>query len=99
VTALGNVNEMSIVVRRSGFQPAQRRRLTWVDAPARTVNVWAFEVPPPGIGLKTVIAFAPAVSVRRGMIAVSCVEETKVVVRSEPPNRTTETETNPVRTR
>jgi len=26
-----------------------------------TVNVWAFEVPPPGVGLKTVMSKVPAV--------------------------------------
>jgi len=48
-----------------------------VGAGLLTVNVWAFEVPPPGVGLKTVMSKVPAVvrsEVR--MVAVICVELT-----------------------
>jgi hypothetical protein len=54
-----------------------------------TVSVWAFDVPPPGVGLNTVMLLVPAV-VRSlaGIVAVSCVELTKVVVLAVPPRRT-----------
>jgi hypothetical protein len=64
-----------------------------------TENVCALEVPPPGAGLKTVIGKSPnVVRSLAGIAAVSCVELTNVVDRSEPLNRTTETppETKPV---
>lgn len=61
---------------------------------AFTVNVWEFDVPPPGVGLKTVIRCAPVdAKSLAGIAAVSSVELLKVVVRSEPSNRTTELET------
>ena len=42
-----------------------------------TVNLWTFEVPPPGAGLNTVILNTPtAVRFEAGMTAVSLVEET-----------------------
>ncbi|HAM95774.1 TPA: hypothetical protein DCP81_02410, partial [Candidatus Azambacteria bacterium] len=42
-----------------------------------TVNVWASEVPPPGVGLNTVIKKVPAaVKSEAGMVAVSWVELT-----------------------
>src|SRR3989338_282678 len=42
-----------------------------------TVNVWASEVPPPGVGLNTVIEKVPAaVKSEAGMVAVSWVELT-----------------------
>ena len=59
-----------------------------------TVKVWALEVPPPGVGLKTVILWAPeVVKSVVGMDAVTWVEETNVVVRSEPSKRTMEPDT------
>jgi antibiotic biosynthesis monooxygenase (ABM) superfamily enzyme len=49
------------------------------------VNVCAFEVPPPGVGFTTVTCAVPLVATSAaGTTAVSCVEETKVVVRAEP---------------
>ena len=59
-----------------------------------TVKAWALDVPPPGVGLKTVILNVPAV-VRSlaGMVAVSWVADTYVVVLEEPSNFTTEDET------
>ena len=56
-----------------------------------TVNGTVFEVPPPGVGFTTVMFRVPVV-VRSdaGMTAVSWVDETKVVVRLLPAQRTTE---------
>ncbi len=50
-----------------------------------TLNVTEFDVPPPGKGLNTVTAGVPtAVTSLAGMETVSCVDETKVVVRGLP---------------
>jgi hypothetical protein len=58
------------------------------------VKVWGFEVPPPGAGLKTVMSNVPAaVRSLAGIAAVSCVPLTKVVVRFDPLNCTTEVDT------
>ena len=58
------------------------------------VNVCGFEVPPPGVGFTTVTDAVPAVATfAAGTIAVSCVEETNVVVRGEPFQLTVEVET------
>ncbi len=55
------------------------------------MNVWAAEVPPPGVGLKTVILYDPAVSKSdAGIIAVNCEALTNVVVLAEPAKLTTE---------
>src|SRR5207253_2979984 len=55
------------------------------------VNVWAFEVPPPGAGLNTVTDAVPAVARSvAGMDAVSCDAETNFVVRLAPFHRTTD---------
>ena len=52
------------------------------------------EVPPPGVGLNTVTLAVPAMAMSEARIeAVSWVEETYVVVRSAPFQRTTELET------
>ena len=57
------------------------------------VKVWAFEVPPPGAGLKTVTLAVPAVAMSAARIdAVSCVALTYVVVRFVPFHLTTELE-------
>jgi hypothetical protein len=55
------------------------------------VSVFELDVPPPGVGLKTVIVRVPveATSVPV-MSAISSVELTNVVVRSDPLSRTTE---------
>ena len=51
------------------------------------------EVPPPGVGLKTVTLAVPAVAMSAARIeAVTCVEETNVVVRFVPFHLTTELE-------
>ena len=59
-----------------------------------TVNVCAFDVPPPGVGLKTVTLYVPAESksVAR-MFATNFVALINVVVLSDPFTRTTEVET------
>jgi peroxiredoxin len=55
------------------------------------VNVTAPDSPPPGAGLKTVTFAVPAVATSlAGIVAVSTVLETKVVVRGLPFQRTTE---------
>jgi len=61
---------------------------------ALIVNVCAFEVPPPGAGFTTVMDAVPAVAMSAaGTVAVSCVEETNVVVSEVAPQRTVEVET------
>jgi hypothetical protein len=58
------------------------------------LKVTEFEVPPPGAGLTTVTDAVPAVAtLAAGTVAVSCVEETNVVVRAEPFQSTVEVET------
>ena len=58
------------------------------------VNVCAFEVPPPSVGFTTVMLAVPGAAISATVIvAVSCVGETKVVVRAEPFQSTTELET------
>jgi hypothetical protein len=62
---------------------------------ALIVNVCALDVPPPGLGFTTVIDAVPAVATRdAGTVAVSCVEETKLVARGAPFQFTVEVETN-----
>ena len=59
------------------------------------VNVTEFDVPPPGAGFTTVTDAVPTVATfAAGTIAVSCVEETNVVVKAEPFQLTVEVETN-----
>jgi len=58
------------------------------------VNVCALDVPPPGLGLTTVIDAVPAVATRdAGTVAASWVEETKLVARGAPFQFTVEVET------
>ena len=53
-----------------------------------------FEVPPPGVGEKTVTVRVPVVVMRElDTVAVSWLAETKVVGSEEPFHRTTEPET------
>ena len=62
-----------------------------------TVNGTAFEVPPPGAGLKTVTeAVVATVTSEAGTVANSLLEVTKVVASVAPFQFTTEVETNPV---
>src|SRR5436309_9065762 len=60
-------------------------QLTLVVVPRLTENVCAFEIPPPGAGLTTVIWKSPSVvrSLAR-IAAINCVELTKAVARVEP---------------
>jgi hypothetical protein len=61
------------------------------------VKVRALEVPPPGAGLNTVTCAVPATAISdAGIAAVSRVEETNVVTRSAPFQRTTEFVTKPL---
>ena len=62
---------------------------------AAIVNVCALDVPPPGLGFTTVIDAVPEVATKEaGTVAVSCVEETKLVARDAPFQFTVEVETN-----
>lgn len=62
-----------------------------------TARLTAFEVPPPGAALNTVIGNVPAFCTSAAVIcAVSCVLLTKVVLRLLPLSRTTELPTKPV---
>jgi hypothetical protein len=59
-----------------------------------TVNVCAFDVPPPGVGFTTVTLEVPTVVTSAAVIiAVSVELETKVVARDEPFHSTTEPDT------
>jgi hypothetical protein len=61
---------------------------------ALIVNVCALDVPPPGLGFTTVIDAVPAVATRDAdTVAVSCVEETKLVARGVAFHFTVEPET------
>ena len=61
---------------------------------AAIVNVCEFEVPPPGPGFTTVTEAVPTVAIRAAVtVAVSCVEETNVVVSAVPFHFTVEPET------
>lgn len=61
------------------------------------VKAVAFEVPPPGVPLKTVTCAVPALAISAAVIcAVNCVALTNVVVRALPFHRTTEPFTKPV---
>jgi hypothetical protein len=61
------------------------------------VKIFEDDVPPPGVGLNTVMEAVPDVVISEaGIDAVNCVAETKVVVRLDPFQRTTEPATNPV---
>src|SRR6266850_7703923 len=66
--------------------------VTVVVAPlTEMVKVWAFEVPPPGVGVNAVTEAVPPVAMSEaGMAAVSWPAETRVVGRLAPFQRTTE---------
>jgi hypothetical protein len=69
-------------------------RLVMVRGGMRIENVSAFEAPPPGAGLKTVIGTFPvAVILAAGTVALNCVGEPKVVARSAPFRLTLDPET------
>jgi hypothetical protein len=62
-----------------------------VGAGLLIVNVWEADVPPPGVGVKTVTGTVPPAAISLALIcAVSCVLLTKVVVRLLPFQRTTD---------
>jgi hypothetical protein len=62
-----------------------------IGAGFKTVNVCALEVPPPGAGFTTVIAFVPANVISDAkIVAVSCVGEINTVVLGEPFQSTTD---------
>jgi hypothetical protein len=64
---------------------------------AKTEKFWAFEVPPPGDGVKTVTAVTAGVAISLpGIEAVSSVLLTKVVGRGEPFQRTSDVIAKPV---
>jgi len=61
---------------------------------ALIVNVCAFDVPPPGPGFTTVTEAVPGEATSAAVtVAVSCVEETNVVVSAVPFHFTVEVET------
>lgn len=61
-----------------------------------TVNVLEVDVPPPGVGLRTLTEAVPLAAMSDAvMTAVSRVAETKVVVRLDPFQRTVEVGTKP----
>jgi hypothetical protein len=69
-------------------------RLVMVRGGMRIENVSAFEAPPPGAGLKTVIGTDPtAVILLAGTVALNCLGESKVVARSAPFHLTLDPET------
>src|SRR5438128_514714 len=62
-----------------------------------TVRVNALDSPPPGAGVKTVIAAVPPVARSAAVIgAVTCVADPNVVVRARPLTWTTDAATKPV---
>jgi xanthosine utilization system XapX-like protein len=61
---------------------------------ATIVNVCVFDVPPPGVGFTTLIEAVPAVAIKEACtVAVSWVDETKVVASAVPFHFTVEVET------
>ena len=61
---------------------------------AAIVNVCALDVPPPGPGFTTVTDAVPGLAIRAAVtVAVSCVDETNVVVSAVPFQFTVEVET------
>ena len=61
---------------------------------AAIVNICALDVPPPGAGFTTVTEAVPAEATRAAVtVAVSCVEDTNVVVSVVPFHFTVELET------
>src|SRR6267142_519117 len=85
------VNPGAPAVADAGLSPVT------VGAGLFTVNVCAFDVPPPGAGLKTVTAAVPAPAMSPGSIAaVSREADRKVVGRSPPFQRTVDVGTKPV---
>ena len=62
-----------------------------VSGVPRMVSVWPFDVPPPGVGVNTVIVFVPPPPWSEArIVAVSWFTDTNEVARSEPSMRTIE---------
>ena len=86
-----SVNAVPPAVRDDGL------RLVVLGTGLLIVNVRELEVPPPGLGVNTVTWAVPATAISEaGIEAVNRVEETNVVVRSVPLQRTTELFTKPL---
>ena len=67
------------------------------DTSSKTCKFTAAVVPPPGLGVVTVIGIAPALASRvAGTVAVSCVELTNEVARAVAPACTSDCFANPV---
>src|SRR5215204_3057056 len=90
-TLSGNVGTVWIAFQSAMFPSMQIRTLLHTSA-AAIVNVSAgVDEPPPGVVLNTVTFAVPAEATSLARIdAVRCVESTKVVVRAEPFQRTTD---------
>jgi hypothetical protein len=64
-----------------------------ITGAAAIVNVCAFDVPPPGLGFTTVTEAVPAVAISAAVtVAVTCVEETNIVLSAVPFHFTVEVE-------
>lgn len=91
---------LPVTVRLKAALPARSElgfKLVIVGAGLLIVKLAAPELPPPGVGLKTVTFAVPAEAASAAvMLADNCVLLAKVVVRSLPFQRTTEFATNPV---
>src|SRR5205823_1965610 len=89
-----------VMVRLKATPPAVALTGASVDsvgAGALMLNVRATDVPPPGAGVNTVIEAVPWLAMSAaGMLAVSCVALTNVVVRAAPFQRTVEAGTKPL---
>jgi hypothetical protein len=71
--------------------------VNWRVVGAETAKNTTFEVPPPVLGLDTVIEAVLAVAMfEAGTVAVNCELLTKVVLRGVPFQSTADPETNPV---
>jgi hypothetical protein len=88
------INPDPLTVNEKGAPPCAApdgERLEMIGTGLTTVKLTALDVPPPGVGVKTVIANVPRLAVSAAVIiAVSCVLLTNVVTRLLPANLTTE---------
>ncbi len=72
-------------------------RLAVIGTGLLIVNVRLLEVPPPGLGVNTVTLAVPLAAMSdANIVAVNLVDETNVVVLSDPFQRTTESVTKPL---
>src|SRR5687768_6242022 len=80
-----------------GLELPLTRSVGPVDGAGVTVRFTVPDVPPPGVGVNTVIASVPALATSvAGIAAVSDVDDMNVVVRADPLTRTTEPFTKPL---